>query len=118
MNYVRPYEVIEDNGGGITLFVYDDGKVVYAHSGYEALLPSEDLRQDIASLLDGDDPTKWDGCYGDSPDEKLSLEEYRKGFNSDDERNGGWRLIADNGGMYYDRMGAAGHSIFGEGGVE
>lgn len=33
---MRKYEVIEDNGGGLTLVVFNkNGKVDYLHSGYE-----------------------------------------------------------------------------------
>ena len=33
---MRNYEVIEDNGGGLTLVVFNkNGKVDYLHSGYE-----------------------------------------------------------------------------------
>lgn len=34
--YMRKFEVIEDNSGGLTLAVFNtEGKVDYIHSGYE-----------------------------------------------------------------------------------
>jgi len=108
------YEVVEDNGGGLTLFVYNENKeVIYAHTGYEYLLPSADLRIDIAAIENGDDPTSWDGCWGDNSDEAGTPVDFRASFDDESKCNGGWRLIADSYGVYYDRMGSAGKSVFG-----
>ena len=54
------WQVTENNGGGLTLYVYDDD-LIYAHAGYEYV--PESLREDIQALQDGSDPisNNWDG---------------------------------------------------------
>ena len=56
------WEVTENNGGGLTLNVFDDGYGnEYLHSGYEYF--NNQLKQDIAALYDDNtaDTSKWDG---------------------------------------------------------
>ena len=59
---MRKYEVIEDNGGGLTLVVFNkNGKVDYLHSGYEYGKHGR-LICDLEALKNGDNPvTDWDG---------------------------------------------------------
>ncbi len=95
--------IIEDNGGGLYLFVFENGidsKVRWGHWDYE-YNPGQ-LSDDIKSLLDGTDPvTDWDGA------EETAQEVY-DGFNDDVP---GWEVVA----QVYDgqlhlfpsRMGAA-----------
>ena len=55
---MRTYQITENNGGGLTLYVWDNDKLIYAHAGYE-YNPSQ-LRDDLAALADSD-TSDWDG---------------------------------------------------------
>lgn len=57
----KTWNVTEDNGGGLTLNVWDKGgSLVYIHSGYE-YNPGQ-LSNDIASLYDeNNDMDDWEG---------------------------------------------------------
>jgi hypothetical protein len=101
------YSVVEDNGGGLTLYVFaaDDHKrtiPVYAHSGYEHNPAA--LRTDTAALADADaDISDWEGC---DPDPQASWDEL-------DDYEYGYRIIADETGpIAEERMGAAGRSVY------
>lgn len=90
----RHFEVIEDNSGGLQLFVYgDDGDVVYAASDFE-YVPG-DLAEAMKALWNGADPIAdgWDIQYKDP-------QEFRNGFTEQSQRNGGWELVADENGVY------------------
>lgn len=93
------YAVIEDNGGGLSLCVFDaDDVCVWAHYGYE-INPGQ-LSQDIAALQDGDDPrTGWDGGEEDPAGfwDSFRAEDYGRG----------WKQVADQDGNYPHRMGRA-----------
>jgi hypothetical protein len=96
------WKVIEDNGGGLHLFVHEYSKLVYSHSGYE-YNPGQ-LTQDIKGLESGSDPTTWDG-------NENSQESY-DGFYDESRRNGGWDVVVKGcTGLptkyYYPRMGRA-----------
>ena len=97
----RHFEVIEDNSGGLQLFVYgDDGDVVYAASDFE-YVPGN-LAEAMKALWNGADPIAdgWDIQYKDP-------QEFRNGFTEQSQRNGGWELIADENGVYELMSGAA-----------
>lgn len=97
----RHFEVIEDNSGGLQLFVYgDDGDVVYAASDFE-YVPG-DLAEAMKALWNGADPIAdgWDIQYKDP-------QEFRNGFTEQSQRNGGWELVADENGVYELMSGAA-----------
>lgn len=109
------YEVYEDNGGGISMFVLDGGNPIWGRSGYEFL--PENLSQDIGALADADpeDVPNWDGNGVFSGQAFVAWE---------DTPAGGLRaayleisqaaeLVADGSGVYPDRMGAAGREAFG-----
>jgi hypothetical protein len=69
------YRVIEDNGGGLHLFVFDDqDRVIFAHSGYE-YNPGQ-LSQDLDALDTGDDTSDWDGNSDDPQGEWDALGVY------------------------------------------
>ena len=54
-------KVIEDNGGGLHLYVMDEADTcIYAHYGYE-YRPGA-LREDIQALIDNDSVGGWEGC--------------------------------------------------------
>lgn len=108
--YMKKFEVIEDNGGGLTLVVFDaEGKVDYIHSGYEYV--QGQLKNDLEALRNGDNPVEdWDGnCggseweYGTNPQalyDDITSCEY------------GWKIVADNEGVYHEKMGCAAHEEF------
>lgn len=57
----RTWQVIEDNGGGLTLYVWDAAEaLIYAHTGYE-YTPPQQLRDDLAALASGERPETWEG---------------------------------------------------------
>jgi len=101
------YQVIEDNGGGLHLVVFDDsGTCIYYGTSYE--YNPDSLREDIAALRDGGHPVKdkWetnlpDGYTPQQLYDELMSYEY------------GWEIIADDTGVYPERMGAAGRMVFG-----
>ena len=99
----KKFIIIEDNGRGLTLVVFDDNKpdkVSYLHTGYEYILGQ--LTNDLIELANGADPSTWEGC-------EENPEEIYNDFKSYD----GWEIIADNNGLYPDKMGAAGRLEFG-----
>ena len=93
----KKFNVIEDNGGGLTLVIFDDSdEVSYLHTGYEYIIGQ--LTNDLKELANGSDPSTWDGCE-ENPQEiydNIISFEY------------GWKIIADNNGIYPEDMGAAG----------
>lgn len=100
----KKFYVIEDNGGGLTLVIFDDNesdKVAYLHTGYEYILGQ--LTYDLTELSNGSDPSTWDGCE-ENPQEiydNITSFDY------------GWEVIADNDGIYPEAMGTAGRIEFG-----
>lgn len=111
------YEVFEDNGGGITMFVLDaDGTPIWGHSGYE--YAPEGLKRDIAELEEVGSVDGWDGngmydgsCFTEWGDGIPSLQD-----TYDELSDSEWvDLIADNDGAYPGSMGANAKSAFGLG---
>lgn len=103
-NIMRKYEVIEDNSGGLTLAVFNEnGNVEYLHSGYEYGNPGN-LMTDIILLRNGADPVRdWEGNE-ENPQavyDNITSFEY------------GWEIVADNDGIYPDKMGCAARKEFG-----
>lgn len=108
---MKRYEVIENNGGGLILVVFDENdKVEYIHTGYEYI--GGNLKEDIEALENGADPVKeWEGnCggieyeFGDVPQEL---------YDNITSYDCGWSVIADNDGEYPNVMGEAGRREFG-----
>ena len=100
----KKFVIIEDNGGGLTLVVFDDNdsnKVVFLRSEYEYILGK--LTNDLIELANGSDPSTWYGCE-ENPEEI---------YNDFLSHEYGWEIIADNSGLYYSKMGAAGRLEFG-----
>jgi len=55
-------KVIEDNGGGLSIYVMDENeKCIYAHSGYEYNSEPGRLVDDLKSLADSDSVSDWEG---------------------------------------------------------
>lgn len=100
------WQVIEDNGGGLHLMVFDGDRVIYYGHGYEH---NEDgLRTDLAALRNGDDPRDgWEMLTENPQDSSSALLGHETG----------WTVVADQDGVYYDRMGAAAQRVFGIGEV-
>lgn len=91
------YSVIEDNGGGLTMFVFDEsGACVWGGGGYEHRKGS--CRENIASLEAGDNPvTGWDDGMDDPQAEWDNVQETEYGY----------KLVADQDGIYPENMGRA-----------
>lgn len=105
MKKVFSYQVIEDNAGGISLFVFNPpGECIYYSAGYE--LNPENLLIDIASLEDGVDPTFWDSYPFDQD------KSYQEAYNDLTSWDCGWEIIADETAIYPEKMGLSGRSIF------
>ena len=102
MAKVLRFEVLEDNGGGLHLVVFNkNGKATYFHSDYEFC--KGQLTEDLERLRQGENPAKdWEGNH---------LENYD--FTDEDYRNGGVTLVADNDGFYTDKMGSSANYEFG-----
>jgi hypothetical protein len=94
------YKVIEDNGGGLSLFVFRGDAVIYAGSGYE-YRPGA-LQGDLAALEAGDDTRTWEG---NADDPQAALDDTQR-------YEYGWETVCEGGPrqtrrLYPDRMGAA-----------
>lgn len=110
--YKQKYDgiVIEDNGGGLALFVYakrgmGSGEIMWGHHGYEGV--KGQLTEDIHNLLNGDNPERdWEGCM-DNP--QAAYDDY-------DGYEYGWEVIAkifcNRVVTYPCKMGAAGRIEF------
>ena len=98
-------QVIEDNGGGLHLYVFDaQGHMVYAHSGYE--YEGNNLTDDIEKLISSDSVDGWDGC-DENPQE---------GYDRLTQNEFGYEIVADieNGKcvLYPEHMGVAAKLAF------
>lgn len=107
----KNFAVIEDNGGGLTLIVYaENAKIDYLHTGYE-YFPGQ-LMEDIQELENGADPAQeWDGndLYTvPNIEESENLESWFP----QDQKGTGWKIVADNDGIYPEDMGQAAHFEF------
>jgi hypothetical protein len=100
------YQVLEDNGGGLHLAVFNDNECIWFASSYEFI--PDNLREDIAALQDGADPLQ-DGWEFYLPDGYTPRQLYDE-FTS---HGYGWQIIADETNIYPHRMGAAGRIAFG-----
>lgn len=72
------FDLIFDNGGGITLQTAD-----YCH---HFVGDEKDVAQHISNILSGEDPSYWDG---NEPDCRVD-------YDYDTERNGGYHWVSDN----------------------
>jgi len=99
------YKVIEDNGGGLSLFVLRGSRVIWSHSGYE--YSRGQLTTDLDALDAGTDVTRWDGGDDNPQGAYDSLTGYEYG----------WQVVATGGGgkrkVYPHHMGAAAQLEFG-----
>lgn len=100
------YQVIEDNGGGLHLYVFSGAKCVWAHTGYE--YSPGNLVADLDALESGDDPRRdWDGGADDPQETYDNTTSYEYG----------WEIVADGGKnrrkLRKGRMGCAAQIEFG-----
>ena len=73
---MKRYEVIEDNGGGLYKFIFDEaGNII---------------------------ENEWDNCGADPQEEYSQITSYEYG----------WKIVADNDGIYPRRMGGAARAEF------
>ena len=99
------WRVIEDNGGGLHLVVFDGGDVIFY--GYEYEFNHLALRENLQALQRGEDPRE------DGWEAPADVDAPRRWYNElhVGEPNGGV-VIADNERIYYDRLGAEGTRFF------
>jgi hypothetical protein len=99
------YEVIEDNGGGLSLYVFWAGKVIYSHSGYE-YVPGQ-LTYDLDTLDAGTNVKGWDGREANPQESYDNITSY----------DFGWEVVASGGGgtrrLHKSHMGGAAMREFG-----
>lgn len=99
-------KVIEDNGGGLHLYVMDEtGTCIYAHYGYE-YRPGA-LTDDIKVLIETDSVADWEGCEENVAEAWEKLEIDNIGYT---------KIAAVTDGelkLYPRKMGAAGQEEFG-----
>lgn len=127
------WRVTENNGGGLTLYVWENDTLIYGHAGYE--YAPENLRADIDALKNGEDPREWDGNDITSEDivrtarERTANDGYMPGDDTDifdadgniipltedeyyDDHETTNAICDQKGPVDYDRMGGAGRSVF------
>ena len=100
------YQVLEDNGGGLHLAIFDSDACIWYGTGYEH--SPDNLQEDIAALRDGGHPLQ-DGWESDLPDGYTPQQLYDE-FTSYEY---GWEIIADETSIYPHHMGVAGRMAFG-----
>lgn len=97
------YQVIEDNGGGLHLFIFDENdSVIRGFSNFE-YLSHEDFILNLDALKGGDDGSDWEGQH-DNPQaeyDNITSSEF------------GWVLVANESRMWPERMGRAAQMAFG-----
>lgn len=109
------WEVYEDNGGGLYMVILKDGNLVRIFENWE-YGPKGVLVDAVKQLAD--EPTAYEGWDGDIADD-YDTDTWVPGETvknlycelTDIQRCN--TLIADNDGIYFARMGAAGHRAFG-----
>lgn len=100
------YQVIEDNGGGLHLFVWRGRTMVYASHDHE-YRPGSLVNDDLPALEAGDDTSTWEGASSTPQDDYDNLTSYEHG----------WEIVAEGGverrKLYPGRMGRAAQLEFG-----
>lgn len=101
------YTVIEDNGGGLYLYIFPHGSdvPVKGFGGYE--YNPGNLTADLDLLDKGDDAETWDNCMADPAADWDNLTGHDYGYEVIATGGGGQRTL------YPDRMGRAGQIEFG-----
>lgn len=98
------YQIIEDNGGGLSLYVFDtSGNVV--DGIYDLSFAQDGEYNQVRAELAADPLTEiagWDGHLENAQVDYDSLTNYECG----------WTVVCDNGTLYPDRMGRAAERYF------
>jgi hypothetical protein len=99
------YKVVEDNGGGLHLYVFWGSKVIYAATDYE-YAPGR-LTQDLRALDEGTDISRWDS----------NVDDPQAAYDSITSHEYGWKVVASGGGgqrhLHKSVMGGAAQIEFG-----
>ena len=90
------YQVIEDNGGGMSLFFFEKDKVILGFTDIEFIEPGD---LDEVTLNDALD---WDNKLPDPQAIYDNITSYEFG----------WDVVADQDGIYPERMGAAARIVY------
>ena len=92
---MKKFQAIENNGNGLYLFVFDgDGNVTWGYEGYE-YNPGE-LINDIQLIKDGADPeNEWES----------NMEDPEKVYGFILSHAEAYEVVADNDGIYSEKMG-------------
>lgn len=100
------YEVIEDNGGGLTLALTWRGKIRYAFPDWE--MHAEELLSNLNDLDAGTArPEEWENALPEPGEAVAKIKSYQYGWELICR---GWRGLRD---IWPDDMGAAGKLAFG-----
>ena len=106
VNIKLRWQVIEDNAGGLHLAVLEDGRCIYYGHGYER---NEDgLRADVQALREGQHPIR------DGWETQEDVADPQAAYDAMTRHEYGWAVVADDEGIYYERMGEAARRVFGE----
>ena len=78
------YKIVEDNAGGLSLFVFEDGKPIYSASQLERCHIRSTLADTIEALVKGAHPVNDGGWEGDeNPQADWNWFEEQESFNWD-----------------------------------
>lgn len=100
------YQVLEDNSGGLHLAVFNGSECIWFSSGYQ-FIPGN-LQADIKALQNGANPLEddWETYLPEDYTPQRLYDEFTS-------HKHGWQVIADETGIYPQRMGVAGRMAFG-----
>ena len=96
------WQVIEDNGGGLHLAVFEGDQVIFYGNGYE--YNPGCIRENTKALYDGGHPLH-DRWESDADDPQAAYERLTS-------HDSGWQIVADQDRLYWDRMGVAAEKEF------
>lgn len=109
------FEVIEDNGGGLHLFVFINDEISYYANGYEYHVGQ--LSEDIKYFMDDGNTNGW-GVQTDFHGEEYTLSFMQSAYEDFTSSEYGWELVAEGNyvtgdvNYYWDRMGDAASNEF------
>jgi hypothetical protein len=92
----QKYQVIEDNGGNMYLFFFEEDKVILGFTDIEFVEPGDLDNISLNDALDWDNP----------------LSDPQKVYNNIISYEFGWDVVADQDGIYPDLMGRAAQIVY------